>query len=46
MMCDKKLAVLWSYNGKIYFGGWDRNKGRLGSHNTMLTEGNKHGMGM
>ena len=46
MMCDKKLCVLWSFNGKIYFGGWDRNRGIQGSNSRMLTEGNKQGMGM
>lgn len=25
VMRDKKLCILWNYNGKVYFGGWDKN---------------------
>ena len=48
MMCDKRLCILWSYSGKVYFGGWDRNQNLSNSHNQsrMLTEGNKHGIGL
>ena len=35
---DHRLCILWNFNGKVYFGGWDRNN--------MLTEGNKHGVGL
>ena len=35
---DRRLCILWNFNGKVYFGGWDRKN--------MLTEGNKHGIGL
>ena len=38
VMRDKNLCILWNYNGKVYFGGWDKNN--------MLTSGNKHGIGL
>lgn len=38
MMCDKKLCILWSYNGKLYFGGWDKNvSNSLSNQSKMLT---------
>lgn len=36
-MRDKKLCILWNFNGKVYFGEWDKN-------NTQ-SEGNKQGIG-
>ena len=35
---ERRLCILWNFNGKVYFGGWDRKN--------MLTEGNKHGIGL
>ena len=37
-MREKRLTILWNFNGKVYFGGWDRSN--------MLTEGNKYGIGL
>lgn len=37
-MREKRLTILWNFNGKVYFGGWDRGN--------MMTEGNKHGIGL
>ena len=25
VMRDTKLCIIWNFNGKVYFGGWDRN---------------------
>lgn len=38
VMRDTKLCIVWNFNGKVYFGGWTKNN--------MLTEGNKHGIGL
>ncbi len=26
MMRQKKLCILWNFNGKIYFGGWKKDQ--------------------
>ena len=36
VMREKRLCIIWNYNGKVYFGGWDRD--------CMLTDGNRHGI--
>ena len=38
IMRDKKLCILWNFNGKVYFGGW---KGDMVS-----SEGVKDGVGV
>ena len=25
VMRDKKLCILWNFNGRVYFGEWDKN---------------------
>lgn len=37
-MRDKKLCVLWNFNGKVYFGGWRKADG--------VGEGVKDGVGV
>ena len=38
MMREKKLCILWNFNGKVYFGGW---KGEM-----IGCEGVKEGVGV
>ena len=37
-MRDKNYSIFWNFNGKVYFGGWDRDNTK--------TEANKHGIGL
>lgn len=38
VMRDTKICIIWNYNGKVYFGGWNRNG--------VMAEGNKNGIGL
>lgn len=36
VMKDAKLCIIWYFNGKVYFGGWNRYQG----------QGHKDGVGL